>query len=489
MTTEKLAQLEGELTRAQADRIQKQSLALLAEDAIRRADKLPGSLSSETYSEFQKQVADLRRQYASLLVTFAPGYPEARRIRNQIDELVKALDAEKTRLLSSLQESFEVAKRRETLLGAAADEQRLKVNEISTDFIRYDILKRDAETNRQLYDGLLQRLKEAGLTAGLRASNIAVLDPAEVPNEPYRPRTALNGLSGLAAGLVVGIVLAFVREQFDTAVRSPEQVERLTGLNLLAVVPHSSGPHLKKLILRPDDETSGAQTVEHWAPSDGLAEAYRTLRSSVLLGWDSSMRRILLTSAQPQEGKTTLSLNLACSLAQLGRKVLLIDGDMRRPDCHRHLGVPQAPGLREYLEGEAEIDAIVRPTAVPGLSVLAAGRSTTAASDLLHSPRLAALLELAAERFEHVVIDSPPALALSDARTFGRLVEAVALVVSDQTNQRSLVRTKQNFDDAQVEMLGFVMNRIRLDHVDYGYYRDYGYSYGETAGRKEKPAA
>ncbi len=484
LTTEKLAQLEDELTRAEADRIQKQSQALLAETSLGRGDALPGSLSSETYSELQKQLADLRREYAGLSVTFAPQYPAAERVRRQIEELAKELEAEKARLLSSLEESFLVAGRREELLQTATAAQRAKVNDISTDFIQYDILKRDAETNRQLYEGLLQRLKEAGVSAGLRASNIAMLDPAEVPNEPYKPRTALNGLAGLAAGLALGIALAFVREHFDSAVRTPEHVESLTGLNLLAVVPRSRVPLTRKLVTRPDE-----QAIERWAPEDGLAEAYRTLRSSVLLGWDASMRRILLTSSQPQEGKTTLSLNLACSLAQLGRRVLLIDGDMRRPDCHRHLGADQSPGLSEYLRGEAEIDGVVRSTLAPGVSLIPAGRSTTAASDLLHSPRLESLLEQAAERFEHVVIDSPPALALSDARTLGRLVEAVVLVVSDQTNQRSLVRTKRNFDDAQVELLGFVMNRIRLDHIDYGYYRDYGYSYAEAADEAEKPAA
>ena len=485
LTTEKLAQIEDELTRAQADRISKQSSALLAEDVVQGDGELPGSLSSETYSELQQQLADLRREYAGLLVSFAPGYPAAQRVSRQIDELAKALHGEKERLLSSLREQYAVAAQREELLRAAAAQQRAKVNDISTDFIQYDILKRDAETNRQLYEGLLQRLKEAGVAAGLRASNIAVLDPAEVPNRPYRPRVALNALVGLAAGLFAGVALAFAREHFDSAVRTPEQVERLLGLNLLAVVPRSRKPQTRKLATAAAED----QAVRLWAPEDGLAEAYRSLRSSVLLGWDASMRRILLTSSQPQEGKTTLSLNLSCSLAQLGREVVLIDGDMRRPDCHRHLSIEPRPGLSEFLRGEAEVDEILHATPVPGLSLIPAGRSTTSASDLLHSPRLADLLEAIAERFQHVVVDSPPALALSDARTLGRLVEAVVLVVSDRTNQRSLMRTKRNFDDAGVEMLGFVMNRVGLDHVDYGYYRDYGYYSSSASAEKEQPAA
>jgi len=207
------------------------------------------------------------------------------------------------------------------------------------------------------------------------------------------------------------------------------------------------------------------------------------LRSSVLLGWDESMRRILLTSSQPQEGKTTISLNLACSLAQLGRRVVLIDADMRRPDCARQLGVEPGKGLSEYLQGEAELDEAVRPTAVPGLSLLASGASTRAAADLLYSPRLAIALRELGERYDHVVIDSPPSLGLSDARTIGRMVEGVVLVVSDKTDRNGLARTKQTFDEAGVRLLGFVMNRVSLDGPDYGHY---GYGYYYTSSNEPK---
>ena len=481
VTTEKLAQLEEELTRAESDRVMKESLAMLAEGASRGGGSLPGSLSSDAYAEFQKQLAELRRERSRLLVTFAPGYPAVRRVAEEITQVEAAMDAEQARILSGVAEDFTVARQREDLLGIVANRQRMRVNALSADFIEYNILKRDADTNRQLYEGLLQRLKEAGISAGLRASNIAVLDVAQVPEGPYRPRRAINCVLGLAFGTLFGIGLAFVQEHMDTAVRTPEEVEHISGLGLLAVVPRSRGEQGRKLLTR--EEFSGQQSVRLWEPEDGVAEAYRTLRSSVLLGWGEATRRILLTSAQPQEGKTTLSLNLACSLAQLGRNVLLIDADMRRPDCHRQLGISQSPGLSEYLQGLAETDQVVTATDIPGLSVVASGKPVRAASDLLYSPRLESLLDQAAERFEHVVIDSPPSLALSDARTIGRYVESVVLVVSDKTDRNALLRTKQSFDDAGIGFLGFVMNRISLGNLDYGYYRDYGYSY--TGDRDE----
>lgn len=488
VTTEKLSQMEQELTRAQADRVEKQSLAMLAEDAVRKDAPLPGSLTSEAFRELTAQLAELERERSRLLVTFAPGYPSVARIQKEIESLEAAITREKDRVLSGVREEFQVAENRESLLADSVAKQRAAVNRISDDFIQYDILKRDAETNRQLYEGLLQRLKEAGIAAGLRASNIAVLDPAESPNQPYRPRKLINFGFGMLGGLLFGVVLAFAREHLDVNVRTPEEVERLTGLGLLALIPRTPGKRDdQKVLTRPGDDPDNPGLVR-WEPEAALSEAYRTLRSSVLLGLDDSMKRILLTSAQPQEGKTTLSLNLACSLAQLGRSVLVIDADMRRPDCDRQLGVEAETGLSEYLRGEVALDGLIQPTAVPGLSLLPSGRSTSTASDLLYSPRLPGLLSEMGERYDHVVVDSPPSLALSDARTIARLVEGVILVVSDKTERGSLIRTKQSFDDAGVPFLGFVMNRVNLDYLDYGHYRNYGYyySYAETGERKRK---
>jgi capsular exopolysaccharide synthesis family protein len=215
-----------------------------------------------------------------------------------------------------------------------------------------------------------------------------------------------------------------------------------------------------------------------------LAEAYRTLRSAVLLDCEPSQRRILVTSSQPEEGKTTVSLNLACSLAQLGRRVLLVDADLRRPNCARQLGIRPRQTLSDYLQGHAEVDDVILETSVPGLSLVAGGCSPNVASDLISSPRLASLLARTAERYDHVIIDSPPSLALSDARVMARLVESVILVVSGTTERAALLRTKQAFDQAGVRLLGFVMNRVDLSHPHYDYYRAYGYDgdAGERVG-------
>lgn len=469
ITTEKLKQLEEELTRAEGRRIERQSAYMLAEDALQRHGPLPGNLNTDTFRELNLKLTEARREYGQLLVTFAPGYPKAERAHSQIDQLEQALEAEKTRMLRAVEDDFHAALEREKLLQAAVARQTRAVNVLGDDIIQYNSLQRDAGSNRQLYEGLLQRLKEAGVSAGLRASNIRVLDPAEVPEQPDQPRKLLNLALGLACGLVVGMALAFVSEHLNTVVRTPEEVGRRTGLGLLAVVPRTRA----KLA----GAGSNGSAAVSWQPGPDLEEAYRTLRSSVLLGWDESMRRLLVTSPQPRDGKTTICLHLAWSLAQLGRRVLLIDADMRKPNCARQLGLDHPHGLSEYLEGRAERDQVLVATSVENLWCVPAGRPHAGASDLLYSPRLAALLYETGAGFDHVIIDSPPSLALSDARTIARLVEGVLLVVSDTTERSSLERTKQAFDDARVRFLGFVMNRVNLNNLDYGNYREYGYHY------------
>jgi len=513
ITTEKLAQLEDELTRAETARIEKQSEALLAEDALRREAGLPGSLTSKTYEDLRGKLTELRQRRSELSVLFDTGYPKVQQVERQITEIQSALEHEKQRILGGILESYQLARKREELLESEVLEQRKLVNKISDDFIQYDILKRDAQTNRQLYEGLLQRLKEAGVSAGLRASNIAVLDPAEIPRKPYRPKTWLNFALALMAGLGAGVVLAFAQEHFNTAVRTPDEVERITGLALLALVPRSRERRASKVVTRtlpapgereeaggapgsPRDvfgwhaapngcamperngcagEAPASPGGEQWHPEPGLSEAFRTLRSSILLAGDEFARRILVTSPQPQEGKTTVSLNLACSLAQLGRRVLIIDGDLRRPNCARQLRVEAAHGLGEYLQGLAALEDAVHPTPVSNLWLVPAGRTNRVASDLLYSPRLSVLLEELGGRYDHVVVDSPPSLVLSDARTIARQVDGLVLVVSGDTERNALLRTKRTFDDAGARFLGFVMNRANLDRLDYGYYRTYGY--------------
>jgi len=497
ITTEKLKRIEEELTRAEAGRIEKQSSYLLIQDAMVRQGPLPGNLNTDTFRELNLRLAEARRDYAQLLVTLAPGYPKALGVKRQIEQLEQALEAEKSRMLAGVRDDFRASVEREKLLREAVVRQTRSVSALGDDIIQYNILKRDADSNRQLYEGLLQRLKEAGVSAGLRASNIRVVDPAEKPESPFRPKKLQNLALALMLGLVAGVAVAFVRDHLSTVVRTPEEVERVTGLCLLALVPRTRSRlnAAEPARLAAESDGSGAPgkprresrtELAKWQPGADLAEAYRTLRSSVLLGWDESMRRILITSPQPRDGKTTISLHLAWSLAQLGRRVLLIDADMRKPSCAHQLGVAAEHGLSDYLQGRAEKEQVITETSVENLWFVPAGKAHSEASDLLYSPRLASLLYEAGTRWDHVVIDSPPSLALSDSRTISRLVEGVILVVSDETERASLKRTKQAFDDAGIRFLGFVMNRVDLNNLEYGYYRDYGYYYYNQEEEKSR---
>jgi len=466
-------------------------------------ETLPGNLDSRTYQELRTELAALERKRSEMQVTFGERYPAMRRLESEMAQLEKSVAAERARLVEGVQEGRLLAERRERLLHGAVERQRRVVQGLGENFIHYNILKRDSESNRTLYEGLLQRLKEAGVSASLRASNIAVLDAAEIPQDIFRPRKMLNLCIALLGGLLAGAVLAFLQEHFDATVRTPEEVERLTGLPLLAIVPRvrtarrarriplgpiaglgpTGSPRFILANTRRDEGTGEVTAALPAGMRAALTEAYRNLRSALLLDAGDPPRRILVTSSHPEEGKTTVSLNLACSLAQLGGRVLLVDADMRRPNCAPQLGVRARLGLSDYLEGRAEISEVVKETPVPGLSVIAGGSSPEAAADLVHSPRLGLLLETVAAHYDHVILDSPPSLVLSDARAISRLVDGVVLVISGSTEKGALLRTKQTFDQSGVRLLGFVMNRADLGDASYGYYRapGYGYSGGPVA--------
>ena len=380
ITTARLEHLEAEMTRAEAARIERQSAYLLAQDAIARGGPHPGNLHTDTFRDLNLKLTEARREQSQLLVTFGPAYPKVERVRRQIGGLEADLETEKNRVLAAVRDDYLASVEREKLLKETVDRQTRSVTVLGDDIIQYNILKRDAESNRQLYEGLLGRLKEAGVSAGLRASNIRVLDPAEVPEKPHRPKKLFNLALGAVIGLAAGVALAFLSEHLSTVVRTPEEVERATGLALLALVPRTRSALGGEPGPRGRIASSGlAPSSPAWRPGEELAEAYRTLRSSVLLGWDPSMRRLLVTSPQPQDGKTTISLHLAWSLAQLGAgaahrrrhaqaQLRPAAGRQRRHRVERLPGRPRRAGRHPAPHpGREPVDRARRAAPRPGL--------------------------------------------------------------------------------------------------------------------------
>ena len=484
----RLRQLHDELTKAQADRYQKESVFRL----VQAGDygSFPGVADNALLQNLALRLSDLETERARLGTTFAANYPRVLQVQNQTNEVRKALASEQKRMADRIANDYEAAVRREALVQQALLAQQNQANEVAVKTVQYNILKREVDTNKQLYDGLLTRLKEAGVSAGLKASPIRIVDSAEPPTDPVKPRVFLNLSLALALGICCAVGVAFLLEHLDNTLKTPEDVERILRLPALALIPafeslngHPRGvyglPSPRKLLINGGSnglaKASGWYRIDKVGPQYAvLSEAFRSFRTSVLLSTaERPPRSLLITSARPGEGKTTISANLAISLAQLGQRVLLVDGDLRRPNIHKIFQVPPGPGFVSYLTGHHDWPAVVIPTAISGLDIIPCGPVPPNPAELLFSERARALFREATEKYTMVVLDSPPILNVADSRVLSVLVDGVVIVVRGNVTPRELVqRAQAHARDAGAHVIGVVLNSIdvqRMDYYSYGY--------------------
>lgn len=493
--TSKLDELNKELGQAQADRIQKQSLYTYA---VSHGDTVLAE--TDALKSLRSQEASLNQQYAQMSVNYGPSFPKLVELKAQLEQVRQSIQSEKVKTIARLQSEYLAAVQREKMLQQAFDQQKVEANQLNQSAIEYGLLSREAESNRQLYDGLLQKLKEAGLTAGLNSSNVTVVDAARTPIAPSYPNKIRNLELGVLIGISLGIALAFLVEAVDTAVSTPEQVEAL-GMTSLALIPLAdtvasvSSRNKKLLNLKGDTAVAAAgkqvsvDIVTQHRPKSEVSEAYRALRTSILLSSvDKPPKVLLITSALPQEGKTTTALNTAIVLSQQERRVLLVDADLRRPRIHRAFGLRPRGGLSEVLAGVMKWDEVMMtPPGTPYLSILGSGATPPHPAELLGSPRMRNLLSEWREKFDHVVIDTPPALTVTDAVLLSVEADRVVLVIrSGHTSNTALRRTRALLSRVNARTLGVVINAVDLRSPDHYYYyysgsKYYGGYYGDHA--------
>ena len=489
VTTQKLADLNRELTAAQADRINKEAVYELAEAG--NYDAIPAVRESPVTQESLKRQGELSDQYTEALNQYGPKFPKVVRLEAQLAEIEQLIANEKKNIGNQVEAEFRGSRQRERLLQQALDQQKNEASAMADKMVQYNILKRDAEANKQLYDGLLQKLKEAGITAGLRSSNIRVVDPALMPMAPSRPNKSRNISLAILVGLIGGIGLALVREYLDNTVKNPDDVESLSRLPSLAVVPafiSSDGDRRGRLQKLLRGSGNGYQErvalLSHSQPQSPVSEAFRALRTSLLLSQpDRPPQIILVTSALPHEGKTTASVNIGVTLAQLGDSTLLIDGDLRKPGVSRALSMTDGKhaGLSSYLAGVTALDLLAVPhPLIRNLHAIPTGPIPPNSADLLSSHRLAEMMCELRKRYKFIVIDSPPIMAATDAVILSALVDGVLLVVrSGETPKEAFTRTRDLLHSVKSRVLGVVLNAVDSNSGDYYYsYRYYSYAYG-----------
>ncbi len=496
ITTEKLDELNKELTAAESARMEKESVYRLAEsgDTDSAASIAAGMANGEgkafvatsgLLDKLQAQKADLKIQAAQLNTQFGPAYPKIAQLNNQLQEIDIQIQSEMKKATSRLRGDYLAALQREQMLSAALEQQKQQENKMNESAIEYSFLKRDFETNRTLYEGLLQKLKEAGVTAGLRSNNIREVDIARTPGSPAEPNIPRNLGFAFVLGLTSGVGLAFLLEGIDNTVRTPEQAQAISGLASLGMIPmgsKNSADNGSKRGLMVTGTKEPVELVTQSRPQSQMAESYRALRTSLLLTTlGAPPKTILITSALPREGKTTTSINTAVVLAQKGTRVLLIDADLRRPSIHKALGLGPRVGLSNVLTGGATLQqATVRSSVLPNLYILPAGTPPPNPAELMASAQMLDLLAELREQYDHVIVDTPPTLSVTDAVVLSTRVDAVVLVIrSAQTTKPALRRSRNILAQVNARVAGVLLNAVDLDSADYYYYYEYQGKYGQ----------
>ncbi len=474
-TTRQLSLITDALMKARSDRLAKE--ALYRQTQGQDFQSIPSVLENNLIGDLKKEYFRLQAEYRKLSETFLPDYPRMVALKSNIDEVKGRLDSEMQKIVEGLRSSYEAASKSEHLMQTSVDKQKQVTLKTNDDSIQYNILKREVDINRELYAGLLQRMKETAVSAGLDSTNIQITDRAKVPLFPDRPKKLLNVTLGIILGLGLGIGLAFFADYLDNTVNKIEEVESTFALPILGAVPALASVERKKRLkgMTNGQDVKPFELIMHQDQSSLVSEAIRNIRTSLLFSLPENPPKLLLvTSAEPGDGKTGVSMNLSVALAQLGGNILLIDADMRYPDCHRILEQDRAPGLSNFLVGDAELSATIKPTMVPNLYLLPAGQSPLNPAELLGSERMKVALELLCRQFKHVIIDSPPLLGFTDSVLLSIVADGTLVVVrAGKTVRDAALRAVRMLNAVNAKILGIVLNNLELRGNGYAYYQDY----------------
>jgi len=489
---EKLRQVQEALSKAQEERMAKQALWETSQNTS--PEGLAEVLNDTSLRDYQNKLTDLRRQRAELGTVFKPNFDMVKRLDAQIATLEGALKTERAAILQRIHNDYESAVRHENLLNNSYTAQSDLVSREGEKTVQYGILKREVDSNRQLYELMLHRVNETSIASALRASNVRIVDPGKAPRMPYKPSMKLNLMWGITAGLLAGMAFSVLSERSDRRIRNPGDLGFYLSVPELGAVPSANGSFAGKvgyirgeLPAEPADielappRTFGAgarfkpasmsneacvELVAWQQRSSIMAESFRAILTSILFssGEGKSPKVIVVTSALPTEGKTTVASNMAAALARIGRRVLLIDADLRRPRLHDVFRVSQDYGLFDLLTSGTKdyrnlLPYMIQESSIPGAFLLVGGPFAANATDLLYSETMSDLLRQARQSFDMVVIDTPPMLDLPDARVLGRMSDGVVLVVrAGMTTRDAALTVKQRLQEDGITLLGTVLN-------------------------------
>jgi succinoglycan biosynthesis transport protein ExoP len=480
---EKLRQLQTELSEATAGRIAKQSRAELAQSSS--PDTLSDILDDAGLRETQLKITDLRSQIADLRTVYTPQYDQIQRLQAELNTRQIAFARDRTAVLDRIRNEYQESATRERLLNAAYDAQAKEVSSQGERAIQYNILKREADSDRQLYDSMLQQLKQSTIASAMRASNIRVLDAAKVPNIPFKPDPPQSAGLGLLAGVFLGAVFIISRDRADRTIQQPGDCPFLLSLPELGTIPTTRFAAGPAGMLTSRHLSTAADAANRQRRPTAIAESFRSTLVSILFATDRVVRPkvLVVSSAGAAEGKSMVTCNLAVALAEIEQRVLIIDADLRRPRQHEIFSMDNARGLSSLLREKTPLKSdhtaggLIRESEVPGLFVLTSGPGTASATSLLYGAHMRALLMHVRDQFDIVLIDTPPMLQISDARVVARMADAALMVVrAGRTTRDAALAARQRFSEDCIPVLGTILNDWNSKsslNGNYGYYDGY----------------
>lgn len=481
VTQQKLADLNSRVIEAEAARVEAETrFAQTRGIAGDRVDAVAEILGSPVIHSIKSAEMQLQNTLADLSKKYGSNHPEIIAVKNELNELSRRRGAESQKIIQSLRNNYDLALAKENSLKEALKNQEQGALSLSKKSIQYGVLQREAESAKEVYDLLVKRFKEASLTEDMKTVNVRVVDKAEVPLIPVKPKKALNLLLALVLGLVAGTGMAFFAEYLDNTLKTPEDVKQYLRVPYLGMIP----------AIENVEADTPAEVVVQAQPTSQASEAFRGLRTSLLFSQaDQQPQVVLLTSAKPKEGKTMVSMNLAVAMAQAGNRTLVIDADMRRPRTHKLLGVERDKGLSNILSGSSSASEVIQRTNIPNLDVLASGPVPPNPSELLGSKVMPSLLASLRETYDRIVIDTPPVTAVTDAAILAQEADGVVLVARAFDTPKEIVRTAiELLQKINARIFGVTLNDVNMAKEGAYYYQySYYYYYGEE-GKKKRTA-
>jgi succinoglycan biosynthesis transport protein ExoP len=485
ITAQKLASLNQQVVEAQSKRVEAETRyqqAMAIENSPDLLDSIPDILKNELVQSIKKMEVDIYNRMSELTKKYGANHPQIIAIQNELTELKKQKAHEARRILGSLRNEYKLALAREESVKRAMEGQKTESLTMNKKAVQYGVLQRQAESSRSIYELLIKRFKETSLTEEMKTGNIRVVDRAEVPQKPIKPRKQLNLILAIVVGLMGGVGLAFLIEHLDNSIKFPNQVKDELKIPYLGPVPAFSGEITQ--------EGVSEELVLVQSPKSTASESFRGIRTGILFSSaDVPPQVILVTSAAPGEGKSSCAANIGATLAMAGAKVVILDCDMRRPRLHKIFNCPRETGISSILVGTSPLSDVVVHTVVENLDMIPCGPIPPNPSEIVGSKKIKQLIDVLRKDYQHILIDSPPITAVTDAVLLSQVSDSVLLVIRAGVTPKPVIQNGiEQLKNVSAHITGAILNGIKTGRDSYYYYQYYYYYYGDDGDKKKSGA-